>query len=698
MLINRQSVVYSYLRLLISFVLCPLFGLFSYSQDQKIVDSLSRVLHTNISDKIKVDTYNQLAFEYRNVDSARTIDFANKAIKLAREINYIEGTIDPLFPIGLATMRKGHFPRAEEIFTSMVDLSSKSGYQKGKATGFNGLGWLNGGYLGNYDKALGYLLQAADINEKLHENFNLSLSYNLLGITYDKQSNYGKALEYYLKAIEINKELGNEAGMASCYNNIAVIHRNKKQYEKALEYCQKSLKIYGELGIKTGIAYGLNNIANIYYQMGTYDKALDYHFQSLKIKEEIGDKWGIGYSYNCIGKTFIRLGDYPKSLKNLFDSLRIFQELGALADKSSSLIHIGEAYQRLGQLGKAKKYLKDGIDLAQKTKSLANIRDGAEKLSLIEKQMGDYSKAYKAHVLYKQMSDSIHLQDEVKEFSRLEVEFKFQKEKDSLKLLQQQEILLLEEKNKRRENRSFAIAVCLILVLITGTVIYFALSKAKRTKELDALRNHISRDLHDEVGSTLSSLALFGTVARSSLKENPEKTVKLLNLINTNATETVESMNDIIWAINSDEDSIMSLINKMRGFANELQDTGRFSINIDYDDGISDKKLDMIQRRNLYLIFKEAINNAVKYSQSDTINVKIDSTGKLLGLDITDNGIGFELEQVLHHKHHLLSGNGLKNIQKRVEELKGELKISTEPGKGTKIALHFDPNKTPVSH
>ncbi len=681
----------------IVFLAIILLGGFCRGQNQKVIDSLNQLLNTDISDRDKVDIYIHIATKYHVQDSANTALYANKAIGLAQEIGYVEGGIDPLFSIGYVNVFKGNFDVSERLFKKMEKLSDTKEYRKGKAQALFGLGWLNT-YFGKNDTGLEYLLESLRLAEELGASELVSSNYGVMGIVYMKKADYRSAMEYYLKGLKINEELNNQSKIASSYTNIGIVLKNQGNYEEAFEFYMKASAIYQELGMKAHLASNYTNIGILYDLTSDSDKALEYQFKALEIRKELDIKKGIAYNYDNIAMVYMSQKLYPKALDYFTKALNTLEELGSNADRAFPMIQIGQIHRILNQPIKAKKFLEEGMELAQETGLLKRVAEAAEQLALLEEQLGDYENAYEAHVLYKKISDSLNNTETKREITKLSAEYDFQKEKDSLKLLQQQEILLLEEKNKRRENRSFAIAVCLILVLITGTVIYFALSKAKRTKELDALRNHISRDLHDEVGSTLSSLALFGTVARSSLKENPEKTVKLLNLINTNATETVESMNDIIWAINSDEDSIMSLINKMRGFANELQDTGRFSINIDYDDGISDKKLDMIQRRNLYLIFKEAINNAVKYSQSDTINVKIDSTGKLLGLDITDNGIGFELEQVLHHKHHLLSGNGLKNIQKRVEELKGELKISTEPGKGTKIALHFDPNKTPVSH
>ena len=656
-------------------------------QNQKLVDSLMQVLETKISSKKKVDVFVELASAYQNTDSINTALYARKAIELANEIGYIEGTIDPLYAVGVVTITKGHYVEGELLFTGMRDLAIKNNYQKGKALAYYGLGWV-GLYLGKYNESIQNLYQSTEINESLRAKKELAQGYNMIGICYDKIGNYYKALEYYFKSLEINEEMDRKIGVASCYTNIGIVYKNQGNYGKALEYYNKSLPINLALGRKRGVASNYSNMGVIHFDQGDYEKALEYHFKSLKVREDLDDERGIAYAYNNIGEVSMKLGDYKNALENYFGSLKIFEETGAQADKSSSLIYIGEAYRNLNQLTKARKYLKEGIELSQQTGEIANIRHGVEQLALVEKELGNYRNAYQAQLLFGQMADSLDNEERVKKITRLEAEYEFRKEKDSLQFAQKQEMLFLKEEARIKSTRTQIIFLGLCLVLSAVIILYIVRNKIIQRKKIQLIRNRISQDLHDEIGSTLSSISLFGVVAGKSIEEDPEKAHQLLTRINSNATQTIESMNDIVWAIKSENDSVQHLINRMRSYASDIEDTGEWDIHIKYDPKIVDKNLNMIQRRNTYLIFKEAVNNAIKYSNGNTIEIELNAGKDSIEMEIRDNGQGFELQKTLI-KDNSFGGNGLKNMKIRAEELGGKMKIISSPGKGTKINTVF---------
>ncbi len=681
---------------LLWFPFCLLHTIMVQGQNQSVIDSLLQVLETDIPDEHKVDAYVKIASSYMNSDSANTALYGSKAIELAQTIGLTEGTIDPLYPIGVVTMSKGHYDEAQQIFAQMADLALANNYQKGKAQAYYGLGWLNL-YLGDFDEALKHLFHSKTIFERLGEKGALALCYNMIGILFDKKGNYNKALDNYFRSLEICEELGRKIGMASCYTNIGIIYKNQGEYEKALDYYMRSLTINKELDRKRGMASNYSNIGVIHFDKGNYEKALEFHFRSLKLKTELGDSRGRAYSYNNLGQTFMKQEDYAQALENYFCSLKINEEIGAQADRAYTLIYIGETYRIQNQLFKAQKYLVEGIDLAKQTGLLHLVRDGAEQMALVENELGNYKKAYKAHILYKEMADSLDNEDRIKKITRLEAEYEFRKEKDSLQFVQQQEMNFLKDKAQRKERRKQVIYMVLGGLLVAGIIFYIAINKIIQKRKFQSLRDRISQDLHDEIGSNLSSISLFGMVAGKAIKDAPEKAQQLLTHINSNATQTIESMNDIVWAIKSENDSMLHLISRVRSYASEIEDTGEWDILIHHDEDIKRLSLDMIQRRNIYLFFREAINNAVKYSEGDSIGIEIKPLKNLISVEIKDNGKGFEPERAGENGL-FFGGNGLKNMHKRAEELGGNLKIISDPGQGTSVILTFDPSHASKTH
>ncbi len=204
--------------------------------------------------------------------------------------------------------------------------------------------------------------------------------------------------------------------------------------------------------------------------------------------------------------------------------------------------------------------------------------------------------------------------------------------------------------------------------------------------QLEGMRDKIANDLHDDVGSTLSSIVLYGQVA---LKSDQEKSKSVIEKIINSSQRMMESMSDIVWAIHSRNDAWVNLISRMKETASErLGMTGiRFTLN--HDEAIEQIRFNMEARRNILLLFKEALHNAAKYSDAGSINCDLCIEGAMLLLTVQDDGKGFHPEQAI-------KGNGLESMKSRSQELKGTFKIESSPGKGTRITFQLPVNELTV--
>jgi hypothetical protein len=223
-----------------------------------------------------------------------------------------------------------------------------------------------------------------------------------------------------------------------------------------------------------------------------------------------------------------------------------------------------------------------------------------------------------------------------------------------------------------------------ILVSLTGFVFYLTYRiRLRRIMELQGLRNNISRDLHDEVGSTLSSISLLSETLKYTLNDKETEGKKISEQIGGNAQKMLNVMDDIVWAINPKEDGLKNMIVRMREQANE--NTEYYNIQLNFKvtpENFQDTKLNMLLRKNIYLIFKEIINNACKHSKCKIIDVSIEINDKRLMLTISDNGIGFDPEKESKR-------NGLRNIKERTTAIKGKLQINSMEGSGTKFVFQI---------
>ena len=195
-------------------------------------------------------------------------------------------------------------------------------------------------------------------------------------------------------------------------------------------------------------------------------------------------------------------------------------------------------------------------------------------------------------------------------------------------------------------------------------------------------RSRICRDLHDEVGSTLNSISVYSEIARRQIQHTSPQSASILENIGESARQLIESMNDIVWAINPENDQFEYITQRMRLFAAQLMMTQDIALHFEADARLNAVVLSIEKRKNFYLLYKEAVNNIYKHAHCQTLSINIQQQNGYIEMQITDDGCGFDC-QTIHN------GNGLKTMQHRANELNGTLTIHSEIGKGTILGLCF---------
>lgn len=226
-----------------------------------------------------------------------------------------------------------------------------------------------------------------------------------------------------------------------------------------------------------------------------------------------------------------------------------------------------------------------------------------------------------------------------------------------------------------------------LLALFTSAAAYglyrFRLLQLKR---LDKLRGRIARDLHDEVGSSISTIAIYSKIMQEQMDSVDFDNKPLVDKINDFAADIMSSMNDIVWNINTKNDAFDRIISRMREQASQLLEAKGYTVHFDIDEVINRMKLNMDKRREFYLIYKEAINNIAKYAAGENVWIILFVENSFINMIIRDDGKGFDKTAPRTGSS---GGNGLGNMQQRAETLKGEMSINSSLGNGTEIALKF---------
>lgn len=201
-------------------------------------------------------------------------------------------------------------------------------------------------------------------------------------------------------------------------------------------------------------------------------------------------------------------------------------------------------------------------------------------------------------------------------------------------------------------------------------------AELEKNQAVEKERNRISRDMHDDLGSGLTIIAILSEVVKKQLSI-PAKAKETLEKIAVSSRDLVDNLQDIIWVLNPQNDTLESLSSYIREYGLKYFEPLSIELEFNYPEKFSNFRLSEEQRRNMFLTVKESFNNIAKYAWCNKVAVSITEAGKEIQLSITDDGKGFDVNKVR------LFANGLKNMQNRIEQVGGRYSITSEPGKGT---------------
>jgi two-component system NarL family sensor kinase len=633
---------------------CILLLMLSFSstitaQTNKVIDSIEKVLPGQ-KDTVLAKSYNELTWQYRNVDQDKAIEYGNKAIEL------------------------------------------------GQRTGF--------------DKSV-------------------AQAYNDLGIIYFDKQDFAKALSLYQSSFEIRTKLKDDKGIAALYNKIGIVYQKEARYDSALSNAQKALAIYEKLNDKVGISYSLNNMGIVNQNVGNLDEALKYQQQSIAIKEEIHDKLGLSGSYVNVGNIYVLKNNIPEA-KNYFEKAEdILRQINNPEYLANNLNNLASLYQKIGDNKKALPLAQESFDIRAKlgdikgqVSCLINMgsiltvekdyKTAEEKynlglkladtlisclpekpklysgLSALYESTGDYKKSMEMARLTVKYNDSIFTFDMNKRFTEMETKYQTAK-KD--KQIQEQQFELTKKQYWLYGSIGFA-----VLILLLGYSFYrrYRLKQEKKlqqevikqqdiaTKAVLAAeeneRKRIAADLHDGVGQMMSAARMNLSAYENEVPFKDETQKLALERIISLVDDSCKEIRSVSHQMMPNALLKNGLANAVKEFIDKL-DTRVIKVSL-HAEGLNER-INSDTETILYRVIQECVNNVIKHSGANQLDISLIKDTDGISATIEDNGKGFDASDKKKFE-----GIGLKNITSRIDFLKGTVEFDSSAGNGTLVAIH----------
>jgi two-component system, NarL family, sensor histidine kinase UhpB len=598
-------------------------------------DSLDRLLETAKEDTNKVHIYWKAGAAVIYQDAQAAIVYFKKGAALAERLHFISG-----------------LERCHNATSFAFSVNAK------------------------YDSALVYINLAVPYAIEAGNVKRLSLAYLNRADVHSNLSNYSAALKDCDTAIQYAEKMtANADALARIYSIMAGVYVDQNKLKEAEMQMDKSIDLFAKTDNRRMIAQMHSNKADLYNLQDQPAKALPLLREAIRIGDSLNDIENLSSYYLTLTEIFIKLKRDEEAQAAAMQSLRLTEQTGNTLQK-------GNVYQVMYRIAKEKNNRQEAIGYALKAYDIFSqeadtlrLQLGAADLSDAYLALNNPAEAHKYLKISADLRDSLLRKQFNEETAKLQTTFEVREKDKAIQLLNTEKEL----QNQRLQKQRFIMlgATAIALLAITGIWLLMNRNKLRqRMKELE-LRNQIAADLHDEVGSSLSSIHMLSQMATGKSNEAAQQAI--LSRMSTNAKETMDKMGDIVWMIKPGEAEAGSLKQRMERFAYEIGAAKNMEVSVQLDE-LEKQKLTMEQRKNIYLIFKEAVNNAAKYSGAGKIDICSSLHNRELRLSIKDGGQGFDNTVTRN-------GNGLGNMQNRARELGGRLEISSAPNEGTTVTL-----------
>jgi two-component system, NarL family, sensor kinase len=608
------------------------------------IDSLKSLLRQSSGEE-KIKNLLELCWEYRFTSADTARQYGLEALKLARNAGNRDLEVEALHNLGVTHEAQG-----------------------------------------NYQDALRYELDALALRREIGDDPKTANTLNNIGIIHDEQGQYDKALEYYFEARRIYEKAGDQEKMGMIYLNIGVVLKAQEDYRRATGYYRHALEIYQRLGKKFGVAACYANLGSVYYYLPKYDSSLYYSLLATEEFQKQNIQQFLPTTMCNAGMAYDKLGQKDEAKKFLQKALQLNEEYDNKKEIAFTLIYLADVYRSEGNYADAAITVRRGLELAAKISAQQQVMEGQKVLADIYLDMNQHEKALTEFKRYVATKDTLFKEEKAKQIAELQTKYETEKKQSEIELLQKENDL---KDSRLVFNQVVVVALIIIVVAIVLLGYLFRNRMALKQKveleetkatlralQLQAVitsqeeeRRRFAADLHDGLGQLISAVRL--NLSKEEVeKRSVDQAVEVLNEMNTEIRNIAFNLMPQVLI----KSGLTEALDELAGRVNR---SGKIRITVSAYDFQPIEETD--KKVALYRVCQEWINNVIKYSGCDAINLQLVQHQNELVITIEDNGRGFD-PQILSQSQ----GNGWKNINSRLAIIQGHIEVdSTQERKGT---------------
>ena len=553
---------------------------------------------------------------------------------------------------------------------------------------------------GKYDQALKMGQQMIEMGKETKDTIMLIKGYNNAANEYEYIGELQQASEYYLTALKYADILGKSDMQQILNNNIASVFIELKDYLQANRYAGKAYVITKTNKDTVAMGSCLINLGITEIHLKKFSSALSHFNMALFIGRQTSDA-------TLIADAKLNRGIIYENQSKLSDARNDYEDVNELARRLKmpdynlyALFSLGGIEHKKGNYTLAVKYIKQAIAIGKQLSAANELQEMYDTLSVILEKTGDFNGALQFRKKYEMLKDSILNANVRTNINRLQIEYKAAKKDKEIaeKNLQLQKNYSTIEK----EHSLLLFSAGGIIFLIVLIIISYRFYRQRQTlneqtilnyqNEQDMIRlkaimqgreeerKRISGEMHDDIGSALTTIMYLS----NNLNEKDDvNRSKIIYKITSTAGNVVDKMNEIIWSLNKDYDTLDDLITYIRFHVVELLENNGIRYQFIMPDEIPAVTLNGEKRRNIYLVVKESIHNIIKHAEATDVILEFKFDNSLF-ISIRDNGKGIYLDNLNRF------GNGIKNMKNRIENIGGIFSIENNQGTIVNISMPLE--------